>query len=218
MKNIFNNWIILVLIPFVFQSANAQEINIINQYQSARSFYAAGRLDTTISLLETCFDNPKSFRQVSWGNKVEIYRLAAISYFLDYKSEKATQYVQELVKLDPDYRNNFREDDIAQFKAEVNSLDAIPSFKLGIHSGANFTSVSVLKDVLHIIETQGTSKKIYEGAWGYTVGIKAEYTLGPSFMIRLNTGLRTANYAFNNAAAPHPRMNHTEPPQPQQFH
>jgi hypothetical protein len=188
----------VLLLLFLIPKSFAQETNCIANYQAARTFYEAGRLDTTIALLETCFKNPKSFRQVSWGNRVEIYRLAAISSFLNYQPEQATQYVRELVKIDPSYQNNFRTDDIAEFRSEVSSYEPVPSLKLGIWGGANLAFPRQLGESYFVIEPPGSRTREYKGNWGYGMGLTVEYTLAPRFELKLNTGLKALSFAFDS--------------------
>ena len=59
---------------------------LIGGFKTAESFFNEGKLDTTIALVDACLANRKYLRwRVSLRNKVEIYRLAAIAYFLDYQ-------------------------------------------------------------------------------------------------------------------------------------
>ena len=69
-------------------------------------------------------------------------RLMALSYYLDYQPEKAKLFVKKVLQMNPDYHLNFRDDDLSEFRTEVNNQEVVPSLTFNIYGGYGMNSIS----------------------------------------------------------------------------
>lgn len=192
----------LFFLLFIQQVILAQDINSMEYYLSARRFYEEGRLDTTISLLSACIHNRGFTRQLSKADQLEVYRLMAQSFYLDYQPEKAKFYVKKVLQLNPEYHMNFRDDDISEFRAEVSNQDVLPVYQIVAYGGYGLSSIATIGANQYMFETTGDtpdlySKKDYRGKGGFHIGFGMEQAIAKKWRIVLNYEYSRVNYSFS---------------------
>lgn len=156
-------------------NSNVQAQDCISKYEKALQAYNYGMADSALNMLEPCLEHPKALKEVSKETCANIYRLAALSSIMTGNSAKADEYITQLLKYEPDYKNNIREDDLEEFKMMLNSKSAQPDLRLGIRAGTNIPLLNLAKsysDYNAVENYYSLNSKL-----GYQVGISAEKTL-----------------------------------------
>lgn len=193
---------VLFFLIFIHQVSPAQELNSLEIYYSAQRSFAEGRLDTTLSLLNSCISNKRFTRQLPKTDQLEVYRLAALSNYLDYQPEKAKFYVKKMLQLDPDYSLNFRDDDLSEFRAEVLNQDVLPVLQLSVFGGFGRNSISVLGETQHLLEALPDQPDPYmmtgyKGKGGFHFGVGLEQTIAKKWRMVLDYYYSRITYSYD---------------------
>ena len=131
---------------FVFMSGlillsafcHAQQMNCSERYNAALQLYNYGMADSALNTLKPCLDNKQVLKQQSKETSASMFRLAALSSILTGNPEEADKYITRLLQYQPDYGENFREDDLEEFRHLVLNKSTHPSIIIGIRAGINF--------------------------------------------------------------------------------
>lgn len=135
----------LLLIFFTPLTIYAQFTDPDSDYNQALQLYNYGMADSALNVLKPYLKNKKELSKISKERCIGIFRLAALSAIMTGDVTEAEAYVKKLVIYQPDYRHNFRENDLTEFRLMVDNVVARPSIRIGIMAGINFPFVTVSK-------------------------------------------------------------------------
>jgi hypothetical protein len=177
MKNFKNTVYLSILAIFLIScSSPAQVVNCSDNYDKALKLYNYGLADSALSVLKPCLENKKAMDKVTNETGANIFRLAALASIMKGDPEKAEEYVKQLLKYQPDYKNNLREDDILEFRLMVNKNYSQPALRLGAMSGINIPIVKLVKQYSDYQLAFGQTYSL-KMSYGFQAGITGEKTL-----------------------------------------
>lgn len=152
--------LLLFILPFGVKGQDECE-NPINE---AAKQFEAGRLNETISILESCITQKNSKEE-----KIAAYHLLAMSYLSLNESDRAEENIRNLLKLKPDYQK-FPNIDPPEFTQLVNDFKIFPKLSMGAELGINRNSVRIKQSF-----SAYTSPQRYYPITGNSLGIIMDY-------------------------------------------
>jgi pyruvate/2-oxoacid:ferredoxin oxidoreductase beta subunit len=151
--------------------------------QEGEAAYEDGSLSTSIALLEECvksggFNNEE---------KVRAYRLLTIIYLYKNQEDKASEYMQSMLKTNPEY--HLRPNDPAEFVELYKQYKIIPYLIVGGGAGANLSMLKITK--LYSTDNPENQNMVYNSLLGFQVGLnvakpitnKIEILANPTFVV-----------------------------------
>lgn len=165
-----------------------------NCLRSARTAYDEGRLNQLPALLEDCLDNNVLTTQ---EEKVEAYKLLALSYLFQDEPEKADDAMLNLLKTNPEFVLN-ESSDPAEFIALYNSFRTEPIFRYGVKAALNYSYASPISANGTSNLNNPSSVGEYEGALGFKAGIVMEIPLTSKFVLNPEIYASFINFEFDN--------------------
>jgi len=185
MKNIKNGIPLIILVFFLISlNTTAQVVNCSENYEKALKLYNYGMADSALSVLKPCLGNKKALDKVSKETIANIFRLAALSGIMKGDPEKAEEYVKQLLKYQPDYKNNLREDDLMEFRLMLNKTYPQPALRLGVIGGINIPFVKLDKKYSDYGTSFGGDYTL-AGSSGFQFGIAGEKMLTKNMSIEV---------------------------------
>lgn len=195
--------IILPCILGLFLSfhTNAQVVDCSTNYEAALRLYNYGMADSALNILKPCLESKKALKQVPKETSANIFRLAALASIMTGNPQDADKYITQLLKYQPDYKDNIRDDDLEEFRLILNSKSAQPDIRLGVRAGMNIPFLNLEKKYSDF-EAQ---ERLYslEGSSGYQFGITGEKTFTKNISMEVGVGLTQIlfKYESNSQAA-----------------
>jgi opacity protein-like surface antigen len=188
MKN-FRAIIFSCIIGLCFLSLNSysQGVNCSDNYEKALQLYNYGMADSALSVMKPCLEHAKALKGLSKEICAEIFRLAALSSVMTGNPEKADEYITQLLKYQPDYKSNIREDDLEEFKLILNSKSAQPDLILGVRAGINIPFLK-LENQYSDYDAQESYYDL-EGNIGYQFAVAVEKTLTKNVSLEVAAGM-----------------------------
>jgi opacity protein-like surface antigen len=182
-------------ISFLSLNINAQVPNCSGNYEKALQAYNYGMADSALNILQPCLEHPKALKEVSKEICANIYRLAALSSIMAGNSAKADEYITQLLKYAPDYKNNIRDDDLEEFKMMLNKKSAQPDLRLGIRAGTNMPLLNLARSY----SDYNAEESYYslDSKFGYQFGIAAEKTLTRKISLEAGAGFTQILFQYN---------------------
>ena len=185
MKKIKNSIPLSIVVFFLISiSSTAQDVNCSENYDKALKLYNYGMADSALSILKPCLGSKKALDKVSNETGANIYRLAALSCIMKGDPGKAEEYVKQLLKYQPDYKNNLREDDLEEFRLMLNKTYSQPALRLGAIGGINIPFVKLEKKYSDY-ETSFGGDYTLDRSTGFQFGIAGEKTLTKNISIEV---------------------------------
>lgn len=181
--------IILSLSTCLITGLDAQN----NCLRTARTAYDEGRLNQ-LSTLEDCLKNNVLTTQ---EERVEAYKLLALSYLFQDEPDKADEAMLNLLKTNPEFVLNPASDP-AEFIALYNSFRTWPIFRYGVKIAMNYSSASALSANGTSNLNNPASRGEYEGGLGYKAGISVEIPLRNKFSLNPELYISFVNFKFDN--------------------
>lgn len=166
-----------------------------SNYEKAAQLYDYGMADSALSVLQPCLEHQKVLKNVPRETSGEIFRLAALACIMLGRSEDANEYITQLLKYQPDYKNNIREDDLEEFKLILNSKSAQPDWILGIMAGTNMPFLSLEKKFSDY-DAQENYYKL-EAGMGYQFGLVINKTLTRNLSLEAGVGMTQILFKYN---------------------
>ena len=198
MKNIKNIFPPCILAFFLISlNCNAQIVNCSDNYETALKLYNYGMADSALSILKPCLGNKKALDKVSKETCANIFRIAALSSIRKADPGKAEEYVKQLLKYQPDYKNNLREDDLMEFRLMLNKTFSQPALRFGAMGG---TTIPVLKLQKKYSDYQTSFGADYnlERSIGYQFGITGEKTLTKNISVEVAAGITQILFKYTS--------------------
>lgn len=143
-----------------------------NPINEASKQFEAGRLNETISILESCIDNKNTNEE-----KIAAYHLLAMSYLSLNETDRAEEYVIKLLNLKPNYQK-YPNIDPPEFSRLVNDFEIFPKLSVGIHLGVNRNAVRIKKSF-----SAYSSPQRYYPLTGNSLGILFDYNASENIEI-----------------------------------
>ncbi|KPK83401.1 MAG: hypothetical protein AMS27_13020 [Bacteroides sp. SM23_62_1] len=194
MKTIKTIIILCILgLSFVSFQGNAQGVDCSGNYEAAMRLYNYGMADSALNMLKPCLESKKALKQVSKETSANIFRLAALSSIMTGNPEDAERYVKELLKYQPDYKENIRDDDLQEFRLMLERSTSQPELRIGISGGINIPLLKLRKNYSDPPKTAATFT--LEGNTGYQFGLTGEKTLTKNISVEVGAGL--SQFLFN---------------------
>jgi len=187
--------IILTLFSFSHNSAG-QKVNCSDKYEMALELYNYGMADSALAILNPCLESKKELSNLSKEASAEIYRLAALASIMKSEPDKAEEYVNQLLKVQPDYKNNFKDDDLMEFRLMVNSKLPQPSLRFGISAGINIPQLKLQKSLSDYETSFGEAYSLNEST-GYQFGIVIEKILTRRFSLELTAEINQILFKYS---------------------
>lgn len=210
MKNI--KWIISLgiagILSFSFD-CNAQQANCSENYEKALKLYNYGLADSALAVLNPCLTNKKALNNISKETGADIFRLAALSSIIKGDPVKAEEYVKEMLRYQPDYKNNPREGDLMEFRMIVNKTYSQPALRIGVTGGINLPSLELEKKYSEY-ETSFGGEYSLDGITGYQLQITLEKTLTKKISLELAAGITQIYFKYSVAAQLASRYNYDQ--------
>jgi len=194
-------WISMVFVILIISCpAFTQVDDCIISFGQARDMYNTGRFNEVLETLTPCLENVNALKQVSKSTRVEIFRLAALCCFMTGQTEQADQYTRQVLAYQPDYKSNPRDDDLAEFTTNINSLMVIPKLSVGVDAGTVIPMVKLV-DQYSAVDPVNQSHSISDKP-GIHGRIRVEYTITKSLSIGFEPGYTYIPLEY--------KVNHTE--------
>ena len=173
---------------FSLNSAAQNECSVI--LREAQDEFDAGNLDAVIEMLYPCIET--GFNK---NEKVQAYRLIALTFLFDDKIDQAKATMYELLKLNPEFEINEVVDPI-EFKELHKKFITYPIFSYGFIAGLNFTKVNLR-------ETYGVDNFESSGIYssngiGYQFGAHGAVVIKPRFYANLEVFFKGTKFQFND--------------------
>jgi len=182
-------------ICFLSVNSNAQVPNCSGNYEKALQLYNYGMADSVLNMLEPCLEHKKALKNVSKETCANIFRLAALASIMTGLPAEAESYITQLLKYQPDYKNNMRDDDLEEFRMILNSKSAQPDLLLGIRAGANIPFLNLEKS----ISDYDAQESYYslDSKIGYQLGIDIEKTFTKNLSLEAGAGFTQILFRYN---------------------
>jgi opacity protein-like surface antigen len=177
----------LMIFFFISFSSNAQVVNCSGNYEKALQLYNYGMADSALSMLQPCLESKKSLKEVSKETCADIYRLAALASIMTGNPKEADVYITQLLKYKPDYKNNFRDDDLEEFRLILNNKSAQPDLILGLRAGTNIPFLN-LQQKYSDYDVQESYYSL-ESSFGYQFAIAGEKTFTKNISLEVGAGM-----------------------------
>ena len=182
-------------ICFLSLNSNAQVVNCSANYEKALQLYNYGMADSALNMLQPCLDTKKALKDIPKETCAEIYRLAALASVMAGNSKEAEEYITQLLKYKPDYKNNIREDDLEEFRQILNNRSAQPDLMIGIRAGANMPFLNLVKSYSDYDAQE--SYYSLDNKIGYQFGIAGEKTLTRKISLEAGAGFTRILFQYN---------------------
>ncbi|MFY0627257.1 MAG: PorT family protein [Reichenbachiella sp.] len=155
-----------------------------NLTEAKRSFFD-GQFDKINILIADCYQH-----QLNKSDKIDALELLINANLMLNKKQKADQYLNELLTLEPLYETS--ESDLIEFKELHNSYSIKTKFNIGFQLGANFPKYQVLQynSIASITEEPNN----YESNIGLVIGLKGEWFFWKNFFISSSVLYQSFNY------------------------
>ena len=173
-------FMLLVFFPVVGQETEEAEgetrpcTDVLDQ---ARIIFDEGRIQDLEEHMKGCLEDPDGFTK---EERVQAYRLLAISYIYLDEADKADEMMLQLLKTDPEFPLN-RDLEPTEFINLYESFRTDPVFALGIKAGFN----SMIMNVREITSTGdlNAEKGNYAFQTGFQAGLSWEKDFGELFTL-----------------------------------
>jgi len=176
----------------------AQVISCMDAYERALELYQIGMTDSALNTLKPCLENKQELKQLSKENVANIYRLAALSAILMGNPDEADIYITQLLQYQPDYGENFREDDLQEFRLILLDKSTHPSLMIGIRAGIN-TPFIELEKYYTDPEKNGGSHELAKST-GFQIAFSGEKVFTPSFSVEVGAGITGIQFDYKVSA------------------
>jgi len=173
-------------LSFLSFKSYSQGVNCSDNYEKALQLYNYGMADSALSILKPCLEHTKALKGLAKETCADIFRLAALSSIMTGIPKKANEYITQLLKYQPDYKNNIRDDDLEEFKLILNSKSAQPDLILGVRAGINIPFLK-LENQYSDYDAQESYYDL-EGNIGYQFAVAVEKTLSKNISLEVAAG------------------------------
>jgi len=204
LNTIIMNWIkstyrisgsvLILLLSVCSFNLCAQQVDCSRKFYQAESYYNRGMIDSAITTLTPCLENMEFMKKEPKERKVNIFRLAALSFYVSGQPEEASEYVKKMVELDPDYRNNFVDGDLGEFRDAVLNLESTPFLTAGIKVGANFPMITIEEQYSKWMDPLEGTK--IEGKMGYEFHLFGAYSFSERISVKIEPGLMISRNTY----------------------
>jgi len=174
----------LLCFGLAFQNAVAQTASCAQTLRLARSTYEQGRLHELPDLLKSCLNGGFTKQE-----KVEAYKLLALSYIYLEEPEKADEAMLNLLQTDHYFEINEAVDP-AEFVALYKTFRTNPIYRFGGNMGMLASQPNVTNSTEAI---DGTSE--YKKGYSFLIGLTSEIPLNAKWT--LNPGIYYLSNAFS---------------------
>jgi len=182
----------LISIPSFAQEKQEGDSDCSVKLQEGETAYEEGSLSTSITLLEECLKTTGGFNS---EERVRAYRLLTIIYLYKNQDEKASEYMHNLLRINPEYR--VKPNDPSEFVDLYKQYRIRPYLIIGGSAGANMSMLSV--QTLYStdnIENQGVQ---YSSLVGFQVNFNISRPITNNIEIMANPTFSVLRYKFDAA-------------------
>ena len=165
-----------------------QTTDCSSNYEKALLLYNKGMSDSALRVLQPCLESKRTLKSLSARTNGRIFRLAALSCIMTDNPRDAEKYVKQMLKYQPDYKDNFREDDLVEFRLMVNKRYSQPALRIGVMGGINIPFVKLEKKYSDY-ETSFGGDYTLDRSTGFQFGIAGEKTLTKNMSIEVAAGI-----------------------------
>lgn len=193
----FSTIIFPCILGLCFLSLNSysQGVNCSDNYEKALQFYNYGMADSALSILNPCLEHTKALKGLPNQTCADIFRLAALSSIMTGNPEEADEYITQLLKYQPDYKNRIRDDDLEEFKLILNSKSAQPDLILGVRAGINIPFLK-LENQYSDYDAQESYYDL-EANLGYQFAVAIEKTLTKNISLEVTAGMTQILFKYH---------------------
>jgi len=190
------------LLGLVFLSfhCNAQVVNCSDNYEAALRLYNYGMADSALNTLEPCLENRQALKQVSKETSANIFRLAALSSIMTGNPGEAERYVKELLKYQPDYKENIRDDDLMEFRLMLERSTSQPELRVGVRFGMNIPLLELQKNYTFPEKTATTFT--LEKPAGFQFGLTGEKAFTKNISVEVGAGITSIQFNYKIQGSP----------------
>jgi hypothetical protein len=193
--------VLLVLMFSFFAPAHiqSQDNDLSFVYFNALNKYNAGETDSALSMLNSGLKNKELYRQTSKSTRANIYRLSALSCIQLYKQDEARANIGKMLVNDPDYRNNYREGDLAEFRNMADEFTVLPGITIGAGFFSDYSTGSIEKRITDHDPLTADEITNYR-EWGG--GLWADGAITKSISAGLGINLLALSWSYNASDIP----------------
>lgn len=189
----------ILVILLISLSSNAQVANCSENYEAALKLYNYGMADSALNVLRPCLGTKKAMDKVTNETSAKIFRLAALASIMKGDPGRAEEYVRQLLKYQPDYKNNLADDDLMEFRMMVNKTYSQPDLRFGFIGGINMPFLALQKKY-SAYETAFNGNYSLERSIGYQFGFSIEKTLSKKFSLEMGAGITQILFKYSVAS------------------
>jgi Outer membrane protein beta-barrel domain len=187
----------ILALLFVTLKSKSQVTNYSENYEDALKLYNYGMPDSALSILRPCLESKNALNSVSKKTRVDIIRLAALSCIIKGDPVKAIEYVRKLIEYQPDYKNNYRDDDLMEFRLMIDKTIALPDVRIGVNAGTNLPFVKLQKEYSNYLTPPGGNYQM-QGIFGFQTGIAFEKALTKKISLELSAEINKILFTYTS--------------------
>ena len=199
MLSVLRPCLIILSTFLVVGNVHSQEYDCSDTYYVALNLYNSGMVDSAYSVLNSCLGNKKALIQSSKDTRANIYRLSALACIIVERAEEAKPHIEKLLANQPYYKDNFKEDDLLEFKEIMNGYSAQPRIIVGTNFYLNSYKATLIKYFTgHIMPDE----PIITAYNDLSAGLLTEFALRKNFSVGLGVNFLTSSYFYEGGFIP----------------
>jgi len=193
----------LVFVLFCSFAAMAQqdttstaEETVEEKVKTIKEAYRIQNLNQTLKKVdELVHGRSHAFNRLDKQTKAEVLHIGAVSALKQKQSEKAEEYLQDLLVLHPTFLKERPEYQAqGRYKELADQYKVIPELSLGVFMGGGQTQPTVVENPLAI--ALDGSQNQYAPQWSVQAGLCLEYVLGKRIGLLWEPGLQRLSYSY----------------------
>lgn len=197
---ILRPYLLILLSTFiVFGNVDSQEYDCSYSYYIALNLYNSGMVDSAYNVLHSCIVNKKVLKKSSKNTRADIYRLSALSCIILERTAEAKTHIEKLLANQPYYKDNFKKDDLLEFKEMVKGFSVQPRIILGADCYSHFNNTELIKYFTgHFLPDVPKIERYYIP----NLGLSAEFALRKNISVGAGINFLVSGYLYKGGNIP----------------
>ncbi len=180
-----------LLLPFVVVQAQyeEEENECVRILQKAQKAYEGGLIEKVDQMIRPCLEG----NQLSKEDKMEGWKLIAMSHTYDGKDDLAEDAMLHFLKLDPEYQIQPGVDP-KEFTDLYSNFHTDPLYTVGIYGGPNWANAFSYKEFGGY--NTATDKKSYTSKSGFQIGVRGTRYLYKGLNVHLDLTFMQSSFVY----------------------
>jgi len=197
----FCRQLILIWLSVLIVTGNlhSQGSDCSYSYYVALNLYNNGMVDSAYNVLNSCIGNQKALNKSSKNTKADIYRLSALSCIILERPAEARTHIEKLLANQPYYKDDFKQDDLLEFKEIVNGFSVQPRITLGVDYYSSIYSTELVKYFTGHFLPGAPSIERYSNA---NLGLSGEFAIRKNISVGAGINFLASGYLYKGGNIP----------------